>query len=448
MEFPLILGLSAALVPCLVLLIRNPLLALFATIIYTFILPVVGRETMVPFQFGVITELLLLLTWIGALVNPKAADWQASANDLVLLTTIWFVISVLQIFNPAGASVMGWLSEIRTTALTMVLTVPLACALIRKEKHADIFLYLTIGWAVIAAVNGIKQLYIGLFPGEEAFLMANTKTHLIRGVLRVFSFYTDAAMFGASMAQVALISWVLALGPFTKWKRIMLFLISALLFYAMMISGTRGAFFVFAGGVAGLFLTKNFRLLLIGLFGLVLLFSFLKFTNIGQGNYQVRRLRTAVNPTEDASFLVRMNTQMMLRDYLADKPFGGGLGTIGNNGKEHNPGTFLAGLEPDSYWVKVWAMYGITGLVVWFCLMCYILGKCCRIVWRTEDPKLKIKLVALVSATTGVFIASYGNEVINRTPASILAFISLAIIYNSRKWDTGTKQQKEVEHAI
>src|SRR3546814_3433867 len=105
--------------------------------------------------------------------------------------------------------------------------------------------------------------------------MDNLGTHMIRGVIRVFSFYTDAGQFGASMSHIALVSWILAMGPFKLWKRILLVGIGCLLFYAMMISGTRGALFVLSGGLVGLFLTKNFRALFIGLLAIGILFSFL-----------------------------------------------------------------------------------------------------------------------------------------------------------------------------
>src|SRR5690606_13736965 len=106
------------------------------------------------------------------------------------------------------------------------------------------------------------------------------------------------------------------------------------------------------------------------------------------------------------------------------------------NGKEFNPSGYLASLEPDSYWVKVWAMYGIVGLVIWFAIMMYIMGKCCGIIWNIRDPVLRIKLVALVSGTIGIFVSSYGNEIINRAPPSIIVYMSWAIILVASKWDS------------
>ncbi|WP_262247656.1 O-antigen ligase family protein [Parapedobacter soli] len=433
--FPIAMVLSALLVICLAVLVSYPVAGLMGTVVYCFILPIVGRELMINFPFGIGVEVLLILTLLVAVFNKYKTNWADANNDMVKLVILWFIISVLQVANPSGASVVGWFNEIRGTALNMLLVVPLACVVVQREKHLNLFLYIVIAWSVFGALNGIKQLYIGLSPGEQVFLAQNETTHLIRGVIRVFSFYTDAGQFGASMSHIALVSWILAMGSFKLWKRVLFFGLGCLLFYGMIISGTRGALFVFSGGLIGLFLTKNFKMLIAGLLILGMLFSFLKFTDIGQGSYQVRRLRSAVNPEQDASFLVRLNSQMKLADYLKYRPFGGGLGTIGGNGEKYNPGTFLASVAPDSYWVKVWAMYGIVGLIIWFGMNMYIMGKCCGIIWRINDPHLRIKLIALISGAIGIFVASYGNEVINRTPSSILVFISWAIIYNAPKWD-------------
>lgn len=426
------IGLSAVII-LLVYLCNRPIAGLFLVLTYTFALPF-SRELSINIQWGLVTEIILLLTWLIALFNSKdKVKWSDSNSDLTVLVWVWLAISILQLAN--GGNIMGWLYEIRSTALILVLIVPLTLALFRDQKALDIFLKILIFWSVLAALNGIKQLHVGLFPGEAAFLNSNTKTHLVHGKLRVFSFFTDAGQFGASQAHIALICFLLALGPFKQWKRVALFLLGCLMFYGMMISGTRGAFFIFVGVLPALFLTRNFRLLSIGLICVSLLFAFLKFTNIGQGNYQIRRLRTAVHPDNDASFQVRLLSQERLKQYLSNRPFGGGLGTIGGNGKEYNPSHFLASIEPDSYWVKVWAMYGIVGLVIWFGMMMYIIGKCCGIIWNIRDPVLKIKLIALIGGAIGVFVASYGNEVINRTPSSIIVFMSFSIIYLAPRWD-------------
>ncbi len=187
------------------------------------------------------------------------------------------------------------------------------------------------------------------------------------------------------------------------------------MFYSMLISGTRGALFALVvGGFVAIILFKKIKPIILG--GVILLgfLFFLKFTHIGDGNYQIFRLRTALDP-QDPSLNVRLTTQRNLREYMSSRPFGGGLGVIGYNSR-FNQGQYLATVPPDSYFVKVWAMYGIVGLTIWLGIMMYILGKCCGIVWKIEDRSLKVKAIALTAGYAGILFCSYGNEVINIYP--------------------------------
>jgi O-antigen ligase len=243
--------------------------------------------------------------------------------------------------------------------------------------------------------------------------------------------FSDAGQFGASQALMGLVTVILALGPFKMWKKLLLGGIAMTIFYGMLISGTRGALFALVAGVfAALFLSKQTKILIFGgLFALSGLYV-LKYTHIGDGNYNIFRMRSALDP-EDPSLNVRFNSQRILREYLAAYPFGGGLGVIGSNGHKHNSDKFLSTIEPDSYWVKLWAMYGIVGLIVWMAFNLYILGKCGGIIWMLEDPLLKTKLLALMAGMFGAFISSYGNEVMNALPTSAIYFISCVFIYLS-----------------
>src|SRR5690606_31089141 len=116
-------------------------------------------------------------------------------------------------------------------------------------------------------------------------------------------------------------------------------------------------------------------------------------------------------------------------------PFGGGLGTIGYLGEQYNPGTYLASLPPDSYWVKVWAMYGNVGFTIWFCIMLYILGRCCGIAWVTKDKGLHVKLIALTAGYAGTLFCSYGNEVMNNQPSFAIMLMSWCLIFLGPKFD-------------
>ncbi|HEX7757691.1 MAG TPA: O-antigen ligase family protein [Niabella sp.] len=424
----------------LVILFREPLTGLITTMVYCFLMGIPARE-IGGLAYGIGIELFLLLTWLSVWYNAKRYDLSVLRNDLIVLFLVWFALSVLEIVNPSGATVRGWLQEIRSAALYPILIAGLGSVLLNKKKHVNIFIRLVVALSLLAAFNGIKQKYIGPSRGEQAFLdNGGAETHILGGQLRVFSFYQDAGQFGASMAEFIVIALVLAIGLKRFGKRAFYFLCVPIFAYAMLISGTRGSFFALIFGAAfALLLTRNFKALIIGTLFLAAFIGFLKFTTIGNTNYGIFRLRTAVDP-QDASLNLRFINQQKLSEYLKTKPLGGGLGVIGAFGHKYNPGQFLSTIEPDSYWVKVWAMYGIVGFTFWFCMMMYLLGKCCGFIWRIRDPDLKVKMIALGAGVAGIFLCSYGNEVINNMPSSIIVNLSFAIIFNAAKIEENEKQ--------
>jgi hypothetical protein len=420
---------------------------LYILIVYCFIDWFIARESsLLFFPIGLAIEALLIVALlIGIFTIPKEKKGDFN-NDLFYLFLFWFILSVLEVANPAGASVEGWIREIRAAAEYPLLIVLVSSLIFTTNKDLDMFLIVVIACSTFGALDGIKQLHIGLSHGDQMFLAnGGAATHLLWGRLRVFSFYSEAAQFGSSQAQIGLMALILAFGPIKKKTKIILLICSALMLYGMLISGTRGAFFaLFPGAFVAIIISKKFKVLFWGGAVFVLFFCFLKFTTIGSGNYQIYRFRSSLDPN-DASLNVRFNSQRILKAYMSDLPFGGGLGVIGANGMQYNPDKFLATVQPDSYWVKIWAMYGIVGFTIWICIMTYILGKCCAFVWKIKDEALKVKANALVSGFAGILMCSYGNEIINTMPSTIVVYISLAFLYKMPKLEQEINERKLVK---
>jgi len=430
---PLILVVLALGVVYSIFVFKNPRVGLYSLIPYCFLMGFLARE-IGGFQYGLLVEIILVLTWISSLIYYKKDDWQDMKNDMSLLFLIWFIFSFLQVINPAGASVIGWVNEIRSEALYPLMIIPITFVIIKNHKDLDLVIKLCLSMALIAALNGIKQKHIGMFPGEQAFIDGpGGLTHMINGQLRAFSFY-DAGNFGAFEACFVVMAVVLALGSSTLWKKVVLLGMAAIYIYAMLLSGTRGAFFALVvAAIFAIFLTKNWKVLILGGIFMAGFFVILKFTYIGSGNYSIQRFRSSVDPN-DASLLVRFNTQRMLKEYMSSRPFGGGLGVLGNN-SSYNQDKWLSIIQPDSYWVKIWAMTGIVGITMWFCMMMYILGKCCGIIWMIRNKQLQIKMIAILSFTAGIFFCSYGNEVINAMPSALVTSLTFALVYMAPKFD-------------
>lgn len=444
---PLILAVVALIIPSVFIVFNRPKVGFLAYMVLSVFLVFLGREVG-DFPFGYGIEALLILTWVAAIFHTNQSfEWSLVKTDITALGAIWFLITVLELFNPISGSFLAWVSDARYP-LGWLLVVPLSMVIFNKKTDLDFFLVLIIILSLVAAFNGVKQLHIGLFPGEQEFLSGpSRKTHILFGKLRVFSFYMDAGQFGASMAQLCVIAFVLALGPFKKQIKIACAGSCLIFLYAMFISGTRGALFALGVGIIiVIIINKNIKIILftlvIGLFG----FAVLKYTYIGHSNYNVYRMRTALNP-KDASLNLRFYNQARMQEILKNLPLGAGLGSVGYAAQAHNrKSTYLGSIPPDSYWVKVWANYGIVGFTIWFGMMMYITGKCCGIVWNTKDKKLKVQLTALTAGAAGIIFCSYGNEVMNNMPSSMLVYVSWAFVFLGPRLDRQI-QNKELHAA-
>jgi cell division protein FtsW (lipid II flippase) len=186
-------------------------------------------------------------------------------------------------------------------------------------------------------------------------------------------------------------------------------------------------------------LKKNKLVMFTGFITLVMVFVFFKYTTIGQGNQQIRRMRTAFDPN-DASFQVRLENQRTLKTYLASRPFGGGLGHAGVKAKKYLPNAFLSNIATDSWYVMIWAELGVVGLLLHLFILFYIVLKSSYyIMVRIRDPILKVRMSALVAGMVGVMVASYGNAVLGTMPTAVSIYMSMALLMNTNRYDSKTE---------
>jgi O-antigen ligase len=250
----------------------------------------------------------------------------------------------------------------------------------------------------------------------------------------VFSFYSDAGQFGASQAMMALLSGILAVGPFSLGRRILYWILAVVFFLGFAISGTRGALAVpLFGGLAYLITTRNFKVLFAGVSAMVLVFVMLKYTFMFQGVEQVRRMRTALDPN-NRSLEVRLENQITFGRYLADKPFGGGIGTAGFWGARFNPNSLMANTATDSWYVKIWAETGIVGLAIHLSFLGFVLGKGGAICMGLQDPRRKTYAMAIYASIVGVVFSSYGNQVFGQMPTGMIMNLAIPFLFLIPTW--------------
>jgi hypothetical protein len=415
----------------LMVLMRQPIVGVYSLILISFFIGGINRY--VPGAFGLLIDGLLVLTLLAEFFKRfHASSWPYLAgNRLLWFVYAWVGYCVFELINPEARSWEAWFYAGRGITFYVLVLLWLGLEIFNQPRHLERLLKIWLGISVAGAVVAIKQIHFFLDPFEEAWLSeeAARTTHIVQGQLRAFSFYSDAGQFGAAMGHAGLVSLILALGPFSRKQRWFYGISAALCLYGLALSGTRGALFVPVAGLAMyLLLVRSFPMIIVG--GLVagLFLGMLKFTYIGQGNYQIQRMRSALDP-QDASLQLRLENQAKLREYLKTRPFGGGIGTAGYWGKRFSPNSFLANLGIDSWYVKIAAETGIVGLTLHLLMIGSWLVVFFRRLWLMPPGPKQTKLQALYAGLFGIAVASYGNQILGQMPTGVIIYFSVTFLY-------------------
>lgn len=399
-----------------------------------------GLSRYIPAPVGLAVDGLLVLTLIALIFSQfnHKVEWKKAGKDYTYFVLIWFGMTVAQLINPETISREAWFYAMRGYALYTVLTVPLVFLIFNKPKDLDTFIKLIIWFTITAILKGLMQKYVGVDRWEQQWLNlpGNIKTHILFGVLRVFSFFSDAGTFGGSMGYFGVLFIILGIYEPRRSKKLFLYIVAALSLYCMLISGTRSAIAVpLVGFVMYTILSRKFKtMFLMG--GIVfVIFFFFKFTTIGQGNYDIRRMRSAFDG-DNASLNVRVENRKLFAEYLKTRPFGGGVGSAGNWGMRFTPNTFLAQTATDGWYIQIWAEQGVVGLTFYLIMISYFAIKSLIIIFfRLKKPEYISKAVAFLSGMVGLMVSSYSASSLGQMPNTIIVFASLTIISLMPKWE-------------
>ena len=417
----------------------QPRLGLIIYLQLCFIVNGLFRVVPVTLPYGMMADAALVLSLLGVLLNARRMDWTRLKSPVFYLVIGWFVYTFLLFFNPLSPYPPAWIFAVRAISLYWLQVTMLSLLLFKTRKDIELLIRLWLMWSVLAALWAFKQQYIGLTPGEVQWLNAGAaKTHMLFGHLRSFSFYSDAGQFGAEMAYATLLATIRLLEEKGFWTKLIYATLTVILFWGYAVSGTRGALSVLLVGLPlYAVLRGNIWLLVSGVFLAGSLFGILKFTSVGGGNYQIHRMRTALDP-EDESFQVRLENQRKLDEYMDDKPFGVGIGTSGDWGRRFAPGSFLAETPPDSWLVKIWIETGIVGLVLFIMIIlcAFVIGY--RQISRLKDQQMKIAMASFLAGFLGICVASYGNPIFGQFPTNSIMYISIAMFTTCLRFERDT----------
>ncbi|UFH54465.1 O-antigen ligase family protein [Spirosoma sp. KNUC1025] len=395
------------------------------------------RFVTIEFPVGLILDSLLALTLFSLMLNGQRMNWGRMRNPAFILIAIWFLFTVIEIVNPEAPYRPAWFYHVRPFSLHwfMVACIVMVSPITRRDIRILVITWLV--WSFLGALWAFKQQYIGLAPAEVAWLNnGNAKTHLLFGQLRCFSFYSDAAQFGAEMAGVTLVSVIYAFEEKKLLYKLGFLLLALVYFWGYAVSGTRSALFVMLAGFPFyLLLKRDFLKLLIGAILAVPLVLLLLYTSVGSSNYQVQRMRSALTPMNDPSFLLRLKNQETLASFLKDYPFGAGIGTSADMGARFSPQHWAAQTPPDSWLVEIWIETGRVGLTLYILMLVGLIGIGVYRVWQLKDPWLVKIMYAFLAEFVGICFMAYSNPVLGQFPTINVVFISSLLIATCYRWD-------------
>lgn len=421
--------------------LRKPPLGLMVSYVLGFFIGGLGR--LVPaVPFGTMVDGLLTLALVAALVTARKADYARLNTPLVYLLLLWVAYTIFQLVNPEARSREPWFYGVRSMSFYWIQVTLVGLLSLRNLRYLDWFVNTWLTCCGILALWAFKQQYLGLSSFDQRWFDSFGRiTHLINGHLRSFSFCSDAGQYGAVMAHVTLYTLIRALDETDRRKKLFYAALTVFYFWGYAVAGSRGPLFIMASGFAiYLVLRRNVLLFVLGGIAAGGAFGLLKYTYIGQGNYQVQRMRSALDPN-DPSLQLRLANQRAFAAYMAGRPLGNGIGTAGDRGKEFGMESELTKRGIDSWYVKIWVETGAVGLTLHVAVMLWAALMGCWKADRLRHPRIRSTMCALVSGYVGILCASYGNMIFGQFPTNLFVYVCIVFFALSSEYDRQAEEK-------
>lgn len=423
---------------------------LYAT--YSYFLTAVMRYSRQE-GLSVVLDILLVYMAITILVSSirKTSDIKISnaINILTVSYIAWILFILIQLTNP-GIRDEGVTLAIRSWILGVFVLYIISSLLADNPKALKVGL-ITIGtFTVIAFLKLLYQKYRWFDAAETEWLMQNSwYTHILSSGIRYFSIFSDAGNFGTHMGLISIVYAIIGFHTRNRWLSFFYVSIAAMGVMGMLMSGTRGAIIVPLGGlILYCFISKSMKVMTISILTSIALFAFFAFTDIGDSNSLIRRMRTAFRPSDDASYNVRVENRKLIADYLEHHPWGTGLERGVPRIVKTPEGELIREdhIPPDSYYVKIWMQTGLAGLILYIAIYTLVLIRCCYIImFRIRNRELLHTLAALLCGVFGVWINGYVGEGMGQPPTNFIIVASLAFVLNGPYIDKQITQQKLIK---
>jgi putative inorganic carbon (HCO3(-)) transporter len=401
----------------------------------------------VSYPLGTILDGMQGLLILGFFIRQrKQPDWSIFKGPVATLILLWVGYNLLEVINPWAESRMAWVYTVRTVAI-LTLTYFVFVYQINSVKSIRTILKVWLGLALVAAIYGYKQEFIGIAASEMAGLENDPlmiSLLFIDGHWRKYSIFSDPVEFSYNMVITILLCIALISGPLAASKKYILVVMTLVMLYAILFSGTRSSYVLIPAALV-LFAVLNFKKQIM-LFSAVAGFFIMILIYIPTSNPTLYRFQSAFKPSDDASYNVRKQNQKRIQPYILSHPMGGGLGATGAWGVMFAPHSFLASFPPDSGYMRVAVELGWIGLLLFCCLMFVVLKSGIENFYRIKDPELKMYCLAMTLVLFALNIGNFPQEALTQYPNNILFYLAIAIIQVTYRLDQNM-QHEELERA-
>lgn len=382
-------------------------------------------------------EMLELLLLAIAIIDARQSPhFERVGNWMFFAILVWCGFCTIEVLNDTcglGISVPNWYTGARLMAFQILEGYLVFVLYISTPDRLRNYIKLVAILSLFTVFYTWKQKYIGFTPLENAWMQnVGRTTHILNGgtLIRYFSTHNDAANYGINAASTAILFIILAITTKLKKERIFFIVTAILITWGMFQSGTRTAIFCMAlGFIVFLVLSKSVKIIVPSVIFGVLAAFLLVFTDIGNGNQQIRRMRSAFNKN-DASANVRTINQQSIKKYIKDAPWGIGVGTNYTNVPANNKYKKLSTIPPDSEYVYIWVHTGPIGITIFLITTAIMfLGACYIVFTKIKCRSLMGVGAGLCASFAAIQLGGYGNQVLMQFPNCLMCYGGLAIVY-------------------
>lgn len=428
-----------------IIVLNYPQVAIVGAFILSYF--IMGLARYIIFKAGAMS-LVIVSGCLGLILMKslvKRVDSSSLKNVLVFALSLGVFIHVLYLFRPVQP-LLGWFLHSGINVIYPLFTVVCVQLFFKTENGMKYFMII---WGILTFLGAMKGWYQrshGFDSAEWRWLMnGGSVTHFLRTGVRYFSFFTDAAAYGTSMA-LSMVCFAFST-LYEKHPLLKLFYVGVALcgLYGLLISGTRSAFAVPAIAIlVFIFLMRKWALIIISLTLMTSAFVFLRYTDIADSNRFISRTRTATRWETNPSFQVRMNNQAKLRKVMEPYPFGISLGVSNHRGVRWNYEPLPAKYATDSWLVAIWVEMGEPGLI-FFLLMCatIIVSGSYLLMHYIRDPELIGYLSAFLATYAGGIAGAYSNEVLG-FPNTFLIYGCIAFVFVGKEINSEMTERKRL----